>query len=290
MKVELNFITQEDAKRIISTEDNYIKKLTDKEIELRMFGETNISKVKYLNSLKDSTLNWNENDINRIKKIFKSINKNIKEIIENDSYEIKLIKTNGKDEWNSAYTRDDYIFIPQKKVSTYTDSKFERLLVHEIFHIISRKDKKIRKALYEILGYNLIQNIEIKEIINKKILTNPDTVGKWCTATGEYNQTKIKVTPIVALKDNLNIIESKLDIVNSIDILFLKIENNCGIELIPAKDIKIDEKTVFRINGRIEHPEEIIAEYFVEIVLDKNYTKDDYKGEMYRILINKGDD
>lgn len=285
MQIEINFMTQENAKSIISTEDNYIKDLTDKEIELRMFGEINISKEKYLDSLKDSILKWEESDINRITKIFKFINLNLKKIIKNETYKIKLIKTNGKDEWNSAYTRNDCIFIPQKKISTYTDTKFERLLVHEIFHIVSTKDKTIRNALYEILGYQIIQDISINDTINKRILTNPDTVGKWCTVTGEYNLTKIKVTPIVALKDNLNIVNSKFDIVNSIDVLFLKIEDNCGIELIPAKDIKIEEKTVFKINGRIEHPEEIIAEYFVEIVLDKNYTKDGYIEEMYRILI-----
>ncbi|MBB5939750.1 hypothetical protein [Streptomyces zagrosensis] len=81
---------------------------------------------------------------------------------------IHLVKTTGQEEGRAAYTRHlDTIVLPAGKVDTIfavssdSDPLFPRnntaslrdILIHELFHLVSKNNAKQRKALYELIGY-----------------------------------------------------------------------------------------------------------------------------------------
>ena len=73
---------------------------------------------------------------------------------------IHLVRTTGDEEGGAAYTRGDAIVLPDK-VLDYPPTQLDRLLAHELFHILSRRDGALRAKLYHIIGFELCEPIEL---------------------------------------------------------------------------------------------------------------------------------
>ena len=63
-----------------------------------------------------------------------------------------MIKTTGREEGNAAYCRGKAIVLPASKLQL-PPNRLQRLLMHELFHLLSRQDPQLRKQLYGIVGF-----------------------------------------------------------------------------------------------------------------------------------------
>jgi hypothetical protein len=86
---------------------------------------------------------------------------------------ILLVRTTGKEEAGAAYTRQAAIILPDG-VLRGDEAALERLLAHELFHILSRHDPKLRERLYAIIGFAPCNEIELPAEWNARRITNPD--------------------------------------------------------------------------------------------------------------------
>jgi hypothetical protein len=107
--------------------------------------DSKYSEQEFLTFLENCVLEWSTEDCRKIDIVMK--------IIDSKFYNLNIevpkiifVKTNGKDEWNSAYTRMNCIFLPVNKLKNSVE-KLIRLIIHEIFYIISRKDSLLRDKL-----------------------------------------------------------------------------------------------------------------------------------------------
>ena len=88
---------------------------------------------------------------------------------------IFFIKTTMDEELKGAhaYTRSNAVILNGDKITT-TDSQLEHVLIHELFHIASRHDQNFRKKIYKIIGFELMNEIELTGELKYSKLSNPD--------------------------------------------------------------------------------------------------------------------
>lgn len=87
---------------------------------------------------------------------------------------IGLVKTTGREEvdppFGLAYTRGTTIVLDE---AAFRDA--EELLPHELFHVLTRNAPALRDALYEVIGYHRVPEIELPSELEHRRLTNPDS-------------------------------------------------------------------------------------------------------------------
>ena len=95
-----------------------------------------------------------------------------------DPGEITFVKSSGQEALGSAgYTSEGAVFLGWFTYTPeyYTDDMFRELIVHEVFHCLSRKFPEFRKAMYSLIRFTVMdRDIEIPEEIREQIIANPD--------------------------------------------------------------------------------------------------------------------
>lgn len=271
---KFNFASCLEAQVTLGNTDEYIMKMSDYEKKLKL-GHNNHYKIdNYLEFLESCALEWNEAEMKKITIAFNQINKKIMQMKTFLDVTITLIKTNGADEWNSAYTRGTCIILPEKKLSYYEGERLERLIAHELFHVISRNNTTLRKCLYEAINYWEAYGIIIPEDILAKKLTNPDAIYDNYYTKIEFENKEYFALPIVMLGDNNSSIDNTKDILSSISIKFLLLDVNMRAVKRDGLPVCLDFGQAKEIYSKIgmeldhlEQPEEIMAEYFTSIVM-----------------------
>ncbi len=86
---------------------------------------------------------------------------------------IVLIKTTGKEEGNAAYCRENAIVLPTQMLRQ-RPAALERLLIHELFHVLSSHNPELRSKLYAIVGFTTCGPVPMPPSLRGRKLTNPD--------------------------------------------------------------------------------------------------------------------
>lgn len=167
----------------------YIEKLSKLDIELRMQKEmANIdledSRMDYEAFLKNQVLNWNQIDkrymIRRMKNAYSMIQYTTPNVLQDTVF---MILTSGKQEFSSFYTLDNAIVCPRGKIRMssvylpflkYLKNYFNKVMIHELFHIYSTNNPEKRDELYKIVGFEKILDLELAPNVKSKLIMNPD--------------------------------------------------------------------------------------------------------------------
>ncbi len=77
---------------------------------------------------------------------------------------------------NVYYTRENAIVVPAQKLKAgyRTPEYFLETMLHEIFHLYSRKNKVKKEELYATIGFQPIDKLLLTELMKRKRLLNPD--------------------------------------------------------------------------------------------------------------------
>lgn len=282
------FTNLEKGKELIALQDSFIERMSNKECSLKMGVNLIVSKAEYLNHLKTCILSWNVEELQQILKVELEIKKKFKELNIPILESIFIVKTNGNDEWNSAYTRGNAIFLPEKKLHSYDDYGLLKFLLHEYFHIYFRRRKDLQKSLYQIIGFDSIDEIILPDHFNQLKLTNPDApyINRYIEV--KYQNCYVKVIPLVILKEGINNVDKNKDILASIVVKFLVIDGmNCKYLLLNLKDIEgFYEKVGENVPNMLD-PDEILAENFVMMILNIDVATPRILKNMKRLLTNQ---
>ena len=275
--IEFAFADINGGQEILGAEDEYLTRLTAGERLLRAKKSTPISNKEFADFLNGCVLPWTEKEINRLNGILDYVQHRLAKIRLNIGQPISFIKTNGKEEWNSAYSRAGAIILPEARLQSYDNRKLERLIIHEIFHVISRTFPGVRNILYGLLGFNKINEIEIPgELLSRK-LTNPDAPYNNYFISVFYRKKKVAVLPVVFLEKGFANVDSGQDILNSVTVKLLVLTKENKSWRVAAKDgnpvllnrNEVDglEEQVYSSAHDFFHPEETLAEFFTGIVM-----------------------
>ena len=153
--------------------DAYIKGLSPFERAAKILKAGPVSTEEYIDFIGAQTLEWDENDKAKLKKIIQIASSKLAPYARHIPPYIYLIKTTGKDEGAAPYTRGISIVLPNRTVRQSTKG-LERLFYHELFHIISRNNTQLRDELYALIGFNPCGVVSLPDDLMPRRISNPD--------------------------------------------------------------------------------------------------------------------
>lgn len=167
------FATVEQGRAVLSQPDQFSNRLSPFDCCVRLGATEDPGVQAVLNFAASQVVSWTQQDRMVIENAISEIAPILKTLRLPLDAPIQLIKTTGKEEGGAAYTRGDAIIFPAAKLGNVKNPP-ARLLAHELFHVISRADEKLRDDLYALIGFKRVQNIELPADLDAIRITNPD--------------------------------------------------------------------------------------------------------------------
>lgn len=277
---EYDLLNAEDAKKAVSrdTVDAYFDKVNILEMSIMLqmespSGERSDVMKKYKELLQNDVEDFSEAEkkliistFNKALDLCSSIDKGLK------LPKIQLIKTKGTYYGAGVYyTRENCIVIPEGQINAENKSLL-RTLIHEISHIYTRYNPKKKNALYALLGYNKLPNLELSDFLKKRVIYNPDGVDlAYSIEVSDSIGRTFKAIPAMYSRfssyKNLPLLKSfifQLFEVSEINGKWTVNNNNIGYseEQLSGYWDKIGRNTRYTI-----HPDEIIADNFTFLAM-----------------------
>ena len=181
-QIHLHFSTVEEGQKIISTSDHFTQSFHQFDLVSRL-TESGLEPAEqsYLDLGRQSVREWSQQDIETLQ----ASGKRLQAIIDSCGYQLPipdtltLINTSMVEEGNAAgYTRGKNIFL-RLKTCINDNGSYEKevdyLLAHELFHILSRNSAEFRKAMYQQIGFTVLDHeIEFPDSLLEMRISNPD--------------------------------------------------------------------------------------------------------------------
>ena len=322
----------DDGKRVLSDlDDPFLVELQEFEIAARMKKQASLE--EFLDFQVSNVIEWSKDDVMKINPMIE----NVVTLVSKFSFltqslpdKISVFLTTGKEEAAVervpvAYCRGlSSIFISKSNVAEWLDdeSKFQKLILHELWHILSRNlDPEKADEFYRIFGYERIikkRGVYHPEELVPLKFTNPDAIynSHYINVTSEDGET-LPLVPLIFLTPH-DISDADSSPIESMTLAFavLKMEvdepsekllcswvtetpapedlpENISADevqdvtvLIPPGDLPEDFwKQISRNTEYVIHVEEICAENFVLCVLGDDKCSDPTKVQAFKDLL-----
>ncbi len=270
----ISFASETEAISMLTSEDSFTMSWSDFDVDARV-GHKNATKKELFTFIKEQVRAWTKEEEAYILTIIKEIDL----LVEAKGYSLPipdslfLLKTTQTEEGGAtAYTRANYIVF-NDAILDMDRSKFKKLFLHELFHIISRNDTVFRAKMYEIIGFSVLENnIEYPESIASLRITNPDAIQ---TDTYIHLRHKGLSKPFMMVLyakstykggsffDYLKIAFMELDVDNTI-----KMDSIGKPSLLEMSQVSGFFEKIGKNTNYIIHPEEIIADNFSFLLME----------------------
>jgi hypothetical protein len=240
-----------------------------------MRSDQPVTKEQFLRHLAADARSWQPDELEKLQKAVAAVDAKLAGWNLPWPKDILLVKISGEIDGGAAYTRGSAIMLPPR-VLTGLPSRLERLLAHELFHVLSRNNPKLRDRLYRVVGFRPCGPVELPADLRARKITNPDApLSRWYT-TVTLDGKPTKVVPILFSKKRYDA-KAGGGLFDYMTFRLLAVEEQ-GERLAPVlkdgKPVLIDGRNTpsyFEQIGRntnyIIHPEEILADNFA-LLLD----------------------
>lgn len=183
----VRFASEEKGRELLSTMDSYTAKWSPFDIQSRLQDKEG-SIDALLEFAGDQVLPWTVEEEQRIRVILGRIDSAIRV---NNYYwplpkEIFLVKSTLLEEGGAGgYTRANYIVLRQDVIFR-DEAELQRIVLHELFHILTRHSPDYRQKFYSCIGFTVRQPIEFPASMQELRLTNPDahSLDSYISLTG----------------------------------------------------------------------------------------------------------
>ena len=272
--VTIRFASVEQGREILTRRDDFIAALTPLDRRARMQTDQDISEKDFLAFVGRSVRSWTPEETNRITSLLQTLGEKLDRWHLPFPAVVLLVRTSGEEEFNNWYTRQNAIVFPSSDVAG-RPSALSNLLLHELFHVLSRHDPELRKACYGIIGFRPINEIELPEELRQRKVTNPDGVENgWRIGLTNQNEALHAVPILLATGPSFNPNERGASPYNYFRLLVVKPDGtNCMAQRVAGRPrlLRPAETTgwfeqIGRNTGYTIHPDEILADNFIRLI------------------------
>jgi hypothetical protein len=199
--VTARFASVEAGREILTRRDEFIAALTPLDRRARMRTDLDVSEKDYMSFLNHCVRAWTPEETNRLAGVFLAIRDKLVRWELPFPATILLVKTSGEEEFNNCYTRQNAIIFPAAEVAG-RPSALNYIILHELFHVLTRQNPELRKAVYGSIGFRPINEIDLPEELLRRKITNPDGVHNgWMINLTNQNEA-LQAVPILLAKGN----------------------------------------------------------------------------------------
>lgn len=192
----VSFATIEAAKQILTNRDDFISALSPFDRAARMKTDRAVTEKEFLEFAGKNAVTWLPEETNQLAVALQSVQQRLARWNLPFPAEVPLIKTSGMEEGNASYTRQNAVVIAQKEVRS-SKRALEGLIIHELFHVLSRHNPLLREELYRIVGFARINKIAYPGDLGPRKITNPDGVQTGWAITITNQNESLSAVPIL---------------------------------------------------------------------------------------------
>jgi hypothetical protein len=192
----LRFLERDDGGKLLGKHDDFIDSLSPFDRQARLQATADPGTEAFLRATVEDVVDWAEDDRLRVQAAVKAVASKLADWKPLWPVDIVCICVGGKVESNAAYTRANAIVLPRDKVRA-GGPMLERLVTHELFHVISRAQPALRKSLYRIIGFEVCPPIDAPPKLAPSRIANPDAPLWDCVLKVRIDEQEKLVTPIL---------------------------------------------------------------------------------------------
>ena len=293
-----------NGRELLSVVDDFVASQSQFDRQARVGIPLDALKVTqeiYLAHVRAQVMQWSDSEVAALKDIVASLRQKFAQMTLHLPSDIYIVKTTGIEEGYAAYTRaHDTIALPSNMVASLASSEnfgdplhagpsqtyLEKIVNHEMFHIISKNNPGLRHTLYGQVNYHATGNEivlpDVPFLLGRTLpemkITNPDA-----PRLDVYIEMDVEIDGVVRKTPLVPILLSDEKYVGgtffgALDWKFMAIEGEEGAFrpmlrndgtpwLFDSKPLMGQYMSLVgrNITGEIFHPDEILAQSFVLI-------------------------
>ena len=274
------FATIDEGKRILCARDDFVRRMSPFDRAARMKTDRDVSEEDYLEFVGKNVLAWNDAEKHKITSAFQGIQTALEVLSLPFPKKVFIVKTTGNEEGGVAYTRACAIVFPKPDLKAPI-AKIQKMICHELFHIMSRANPGLREKLYAAIGFVKCNEVAFPLELKSRKITNPDAPRNDHCMRLQVGGKERWVIPILFSSTEKYDVARGGEFFNYLQFHFLLVERNDNSstvkpiydgqkpKLVAMQQVSGFFKQVGKNTGYIIHPEEILADNFALLVLRK---------------------
>lgn len=291
------FATAEESRLRLGTRDAFVAAMSDYDRSARTGRRGTVSEADFLAFAAGQALDWPPAELARMTASIAKISALLKPLQLPLPKEVWLVRTTGREEAETAYTRGNAIILPRWYMDV-AGEELDRIIIHELFHVLSRHAPERRNALYAIVGYRDCGPLNWPPELAARRITNPDAPETRHCITLQRAGAALTFYPVLFAKEE--VFDPALPGTYLERLLFkLLAVMGAGTNWTPGRTgdsvVMLDAGSVPEYFGAIGlntryiiHPEEILADNFILLVRgERNVRTPGILDELQRVLASK---
>lgn len=192
----VHFASLAESKNVLGKRDTFIQAMSRFDRQCRMNTAVEPTDEELLRFLAAQAMPWEPQQMQWLEQRILSIRQKIAPLQLSLPPQVVFVQTSGKEEGNAAYCRYPAVILPQQ-VTRKGAEEVERLLMHELFHIMSVHNASFRQAMYRLIGFQTCEEIELPQPFAARKLTNPDSPTVNCWIDVDVNGKRVPAAPLL---------------------------------------------------------------------------------------------
>ena len=295
---QARFATAAEGRQVLGARDAFVEQLSVYDRAARTGRAGEVPEQEYLAHVAAQVLEWQPAEVTKLTPRLRAVGGLMRALQLPLPREVLFIKTTGREEGQAPYTRSNAIVLPQR-VLGMRDDQIELIVIHELFHVISRHAPERRNALYAIVGFRDCGQLQWPPEIQHRRITNPDAPENRYCITLEHNGAATTFFPVLfAPEAEFDPAAAGVFLSRAVfRLLVAKLEDDAWVAERAAGQLQMLDPTgvpeYFRAVGfntrYITHPEEILADNFVLLVRrDRGVRTPRILEDLERVLTGSG--
>jgi hypothetical protein len=279
--------------------DEFIQRLSPFDRSARMKTDKAVSVGELLEFIGTNVVDWTKEETQKVQAAIEATQPLFRNLPLSLPQTVQLIKTTGAEEGNAAYTRSTAIVLPKSEFSK-SQKDLQKLICHELFHILSRQNPELREKLYAIIGFTTCNEIKLPPELERRKITNPDAPRNDHFIRVQIDGHESLAVPVLLSSVETYDVKRGGEFFAYLQFQFLVVEKEADSEkLKPVINGSVPKlagpervsgfmEQVGRNTDYIIHPEEILADNFALLVLnEQNIPSPEIPRKMREILMRK---
>ena len=269
--IAYQFTSLNDSINKLLDHDEFTNRWSKFDIDVRL-NKQNGNKKELFQYISTQVLQWSESEKIKVDSVMQSINNDIKHLTLRIDCPgtIFFIKSTGEEEGNAAgYTRSSSLILNDETL-LWEFQELRNIIIHELFHIISRNNLSFREKMYEVIGFKVIKEISFPQSLIDYKVTNPDApmINSYINlSNGKESDNYAMIT---YSKKEFN----GGSLFDYLTFGFIKLQDLNNGEKLPIIYVDGDFTNFFEQIGKNTgynfHPDEILADNFVFLLNENN--------------------
>jgi hypothetical protein len=283
-QTDVVFATVDEGRSILGRQDDFVQRMSPFDRQARMHTDQPVSQQQFLALAARSVLSWTPDETASVEAALQAVEARLMELCPKLPGKIYVIKTTGAEEGGAAYTRSTAIVLPQSELHL-SQAHLQKLLAHELFHILTRSHPALRDRLYATIGFEPCPEIEFPSALKPRKITNPDAPRNDHYIRVSLGGQTVRVVPILFSRTEKYDVGTGREFFAYLRFQLLVLEEDTGgkkrrsvghqpqvgrgrdPQLVGVRDVSGFFEQVGRNTGYIIHPEEILADNFALLVV-----------------------